>query len=173
MAASFVAEFHSVVARFDIKVLIRCNHFLQLRFMFYTTWQQPLFSISVQCCNCCSCVLFCRVVVLESRPTDNPTALSNLYILAGHENSYWFSATETGQVLEKWIRCLSYGRKKKQPQTHPKVQCHEKTCGLKTVIWEPLFLIMGLTDRSVKADPLQTGFMSSLTTPATAAARSP
>ncbi|KAL4656231.1 mitogen-activated protein kinase kinase kinase kinase 5 isoform X2 [Arapaima gigas] len=33
---------------------------------------------------------FCtnRVVVLESRPTDNPTALSNLYILAGHENSY-------------------------------------------------------------------------------------
>uniref|UniRef100_A0A8C5API9 Mitogen-activated protein kinase kinase kinase kinase n=1 Tax=Gadus morhua TaxID=8049 RepID=A0A8C5API9_GADMO len=31
----------------------------------------------------------CRgVVVLESRPTDNPTAHSNLYILAGHENSY-------------------------------------------------------------------------------------
>ncbi|XP_053792931.1 mitogen-activated protein kinase kinase kinase kinase 3 isoform X5 [Vidua macroura] len=29
-----------------------------------------------------------RVVVLESRPTDNPTANSNLYILAGHENSY-------------------------------------------------------------------------------------
>ncbi|XP_031436276.1 mitogen-activated protein kinase kinase kinase kinase 5 isoform X2 [Clupea harengus] len=29
-----------------------------------------------------------RVVVLESRPTDNPTAYSNLYILAGHENSY-------------------------------------------------------------------------------------
>ncbi|NWS33484.1 M4K3 kinase, partial [Polioptila caerulea] len=29
-----------------------------------------------------------RVVVLESRPTENPTANSNLYILAGHENSY-------------------------------------------------------------------------------------
>nr|XP_033791968.1 mitogen-activated protein kinase kinase kinase kinase 3 isoform X3 [Geotrypetes seraphini] len=29
-----------------------------------------------------------RVVVLESRPTDNPSANSNLYILAGHENSY-------------------------------------------------------------------------------------
>ncbi|XP_064411900.1 mitogen-activated protein kinase kinase kinase kinase 3 isoform X3 [Latimeria chalumnae] len=29
-----------------------------------------------------------RVVVLESRPTDNPTANSNLYTLAGHENSY-------------------------------------------------------------------------------------
>ncbi|KAA0718191.1 Mitogen-activated protein kinase kinase kinase kinase 5 [Triplophysa tibetana] len=29
-----------------------------------------------------------RVVVLESRPTDNPTSFSNLYILAGHENSY-------------------------------------------------------------------------------------
>uniref|UniRef100_A0A673M6Z0 non-specific serine/threonine protein kinase n=1 Tax=Sinocyclocheilus rhinocerous TaxID=307959 RepID=A0A673M6Z0_9TELE len=28
------------------------------------------------------------MVVLESRPTDNPTAHSNLYILAGHENSY-------------------------------------------------------------------------------------
>uniref|UniRef100_A0A8C6M727 non-specific serine/threonine protein kinase n=1 Tax=Nothobranchius furzeri TaxID=105023 RepID=A0A8C6M727_NOTFU len=33
-------------------------------------------------------LVFCRVVVLESRPTDDPTALSNLYILAGHENSY-------------------------------------------------------------------------------------
>uniref|UniRef100_A0A8D0L540 Mitogen-activated protein kinase kinase kinase kinase n=1 Tax=Sphenodon punctatus TaxID=8508 RepID=A0A8D0L540_SPHPU len=29
-----------------------------------------------------------RVVVLESRPTDSPMANSNLYILAGHENSY-------------------------------------------------------------------------------------
>ncbi|XP_068577586.1 mitogen-activated protein kinase kinase kinase kinase 5 isoform X2 [Cebidichthys violaceus] len=29
-----------------------------------------------------------RVVVLQSRPTVNPTAHSNLYILAGHENSY-------------------------------------------------------------------------------------
>lgn len=29
-----------------------------------------------------------RVVVLESRPTENPAAHSNLYILAGHENSY-------------------------------------------------------------------------------------
>uniref|UniRef100_A0A6I8P7A3 Mitogen-activated protein kinase kinase kinase kinase n=1 Tax=Ornithorhynchus anatinus TaxID=9258 RepID=A0A6I8P7A3_ORNAN len=29
-----------------------------------------------------------RVVVLESRPTENPSAHSNLYILAGHENSY-------------------------------------------------------------------------------------
>lgn len=29
-----------------------------------------------------------RVVVLQSRPTDNPMAYSNLYILAGHENSY-------------------------------------------------------------------------------------
>ncbi|XP_040891533.1 mitogen-activated protein kinase kinase kinase kinase 3-like [Toxotes jaculatrix] len=29
-----------------------------------------------------------RVVVLESRATDNPTEYSNLYILAGHENSY-------------------------------------------------------------------------------------
>ncbi|XP_019719522.1 mitogen-activated protein kinase kinase kinase kinase 3-like [Hippocampus comes] len=33
-------------------------------------------------------VTVARVVVLESRPTDNPTAHSNLYILAGHENSY-------------------------------------------------------------------------------------
>lgn len=42
------------------------------------------------CAECPVCFL-CRVVVLESRPTDNPTALSNLYILAGHENSYWAS----------------------------------------------------------------------------------
>ncbi|KAI4813309.1 hypothetical protein KUCAC02_024641 [Chaenocephalus aceratus] len=40
-------------------------------------------------CACVfDCVCFFRVVVLESRPTDNPTAHSNLYILAGHENSY-------------------------------------------------------------------------------------
>ncbi|CAG2108895.1 unnamed protein product [Medioppia subpectinata] len=31
---------------------------------------------------------FDRIVVLESRPTDQPNAPSNLYILAGHENSY-------------------------------------------------------------------------------------
>uniref|UniRef100_A0A8C1DKT2 Mitogen-activated protein kinase kinase kinase kinase n=2 Tax=Cyprinus carpio TaxID=7962 RepID=A0A8C1DKT2_CYPCA len=29
-----------------------------------------------------------RVVVLESKPTEDPAAQSNLYILAGHENSY-------------------------------------------------------------------------------------
>uniref|UniRef100_A0A673L6C8 Non-specific serine/threonine protein kinase n=1 Tax=Sinocyclocheilus rhinocerous TaxID=307959 RepID=A0A673L6C8_9TELE len=29
-----------------------------------------------------------RVVVLESKPTEDPTAQSNLYILAGHENTY-------------------------------------------------------------------------------------
>ncbi|XP_031435235.1 mitogen-activated protein kinase kinase kinase kinase 3 isoform X2 [Clupea harengus] len=29
-----------------------------------------------------------RTVILESRPIENPTAHSNLYILAGHENSY-------------------------------------------------------------------------------------
>lgn len=40
---------------------------------------------------CLWCLFACRVVVLESRPTDNPTAHSNLYILAGHENSYWDS----------------------------------------------------------------------------------
>uniref|UniRef100_A0A8C1GND2 Mitogen-activated protein kinase kinase kinase kinase n=1 Tax=Cyprinus carpio TaxID=7962 RepID=A0A8C1GND2_CYPCA len=33
-------------------------------------------------------MIYRQVVVLESRPTDNPTAHSNLYILAGHENSY-------------------------------------------------------------------------------------
>jgi len=44
--------------------------------------------------HCCSVCFFCRVVVLESRPTDNPMALSNLYILAGHENSYWSSARD-------------------------------------------------------------------------------
>lgn len=38
-------------------------------------------------------VFGCRVVVLESRPTENPTAHSNLYILAGHENSYWATLT--------------------------------------------------------------------------------
>ncbi|KAL5009247.1 hypothetical protein ScPMuIL_014828 [Solemya velum] len=29
-----------------------------------------------------------RVIVLESRPTDKPTASSNLYVLAGHENTF-------------------------------------------------------------------------------------
>jgi len=29
-----------------------------------------------------------RVIVLESRPTDDPSAQSNLYVLAGHESTY-------------------------------------------------------------------------------------
>lgn len=29
-----------------------------------------------------------RVIILESRPTDHPEAVSNLYVLAGHENTY-------------------------------------------------------------------------------------
>ncbi|XP_078000987.1 mitogen-activated protein kinase kinase kinase kinase 3-like isoform X2 [Glandiceps talaboti] len=29
-----------------------------------------------------------KVIILESTPTDDPTATSNLYILAGHENTY-------------------------------------------------------------------------------------
>lgn len=39
----------------------------------------------------CVCALFCaiRVIMLESRPTDEPDAKSNLYVLAGHENTYW------------------------------------------------------------------------------------
>lgn len=50
---------------------------------------KSVFVFYLECVKVTLCVvLFCRVVVLESRPTDNPTALSNLYILAGHENSY-------------------------------------------------------------------------------------
>lgn len=30
-----------------------------------------------------------RDIILQSTPTDDPSALSNLYILTGHENSYW------------------------------------------------------------------------------------
>lgn len=29
-----------------------------------------------------------RVIILESRPTDHPDSVSNLYVLAGHENTY-------------------------------------------------------------------------------------
>lgn len=32
--------------------------------------------------------IFFRVIVLESRPTDDPNANSNLYVLAGHENMF-------------------------------------------------------------------------------------
>ena len=31
---------------------------------------------------------FCRVVLIESRPSESPEADANLYILAGHENTY-------------------------------------------------------------------------------------
>lgn len=75
------------------------NVFYPTTFKYSKTWSSfkflkgkttSSFSISVTCAECPVCFL-CRVVVLESRPTDNPTALSNLYILAGHENSYWAS----------------------------------------------------------------------------------
>ncbi|KAK2185433.1 hypothetical protein NP493_236g01001 [Ridgeia piscesae] len=29
-----------------------------------------------------------RVILLDSRPTDSPTAPPNLYVLAGHENTF-------------------------------------------------------------------------------------
>jgi hypothetical protein len=32
--------------------------------------------------------VFFRVILLESRPTDTPSAESNLYVLAGHENNF-------------------------------------------------------------------------------------
>lgn len=31
---------------------------------------------------------FARDIILESTPTEEPSALSNLYILTGHESSY-------------------------------------------------------------------------------------
>lgn len=49
-------------------------------------WKMFLLTVAFKN-NFCLFITF-RVVVLESRPTDNPTANSNLYILAGHENSY-------------------------------------------------------------------------------------
>lgn len=36
---------------------------------------------------------FCRVILLESRPSDSPSVESNLYVLAGHENNFWFLMT--------------------------------------------------------------------------------
>lgn len=50
-----------------------------------------------------------RVVVLESRPTDHPTAQSNLYILAGHENSYWVQSPALPGGGETSI-CFQLGR---------------------------------------------------------------
>lgn len=57
-----------------------------------TQWKMFLLALVSRITSCdlffvCLFITF-RVVVLESRPTDNPTANSNLYILAGHENSY-------------------------------------------------------------------------------------
>lgn len=49
-------------------------------------------------------------MVLESRPTDNPTALSNLYILAGHENSYWASPRDR-TVLRRVGKMPQFGEK--------------------------------------------------------------
>lgn len=63
-----------------------------------------------------STLLPCRVVVLESRPTDNPTALSNLYILAGHENSYWaLHAYQTGRGKHPHTIASGFGRELRLP----------------------------------------------------------
>lgn len=43
------------------------------------------------------------VVVLESRPTQDLKSPSNLYILTGHENSYWKSHANNEFVM--WYSC--------------------------------------------------------------------
>lgn len=43
------------------------------------------------------------VVVLESRPTQDLKSPSNLYILTGHENSYW--KTMANNVFVMWYSC--------------------------------------------------------------------
>ena len=44
------------------------------------------------------CSLIHRVVCLESRPTNDQTAHSSLYVLAGHENTYW--------LLQNFFLCV-------------------------------------------------------------------
>lgn len=55
--------------------------------------------------RCLSCKIisrfsFLRDIILQSTPTDEPSALSNLYILTGHESSYW--GETKGQRLPSW-----------------------------------------------------------------------
>lgn len=100
---------------------------------------------------------FCRVVVLESRPTDNPTALSNLYILAGHENSYWASLPDRAV----------HRNMDKMPQFWEKTPDFHRSLRVEGNVWfQTVFVTDHGIDRSVKEEPLQSGFMSSLT-PAT------
>ena len=54
-----------------------------------------------------SCSCFCRVILLESRPTDSPSVESNLYVLAGHENNFWFSRMFVPTVMLQTRRCDS------------------------------------------------------------------
>ena len=44
---------------------------------------------SVYCILLSGYIIYYRVIVLESRPTDSPGDNCNLYILAGHENTFW------------------------------------------------------------------------------------
>lgn len=52
-----------------------------LIFFFYSSWFHCADLIVLDC--------FDSDIILQSTPTDNPSAQSNLYILAGHESSYW------------------------------------------------------------------------------------
>ena len=75
----------------------------------YNLWSSPkeLLEISRLCvflcvclrvCVCvCVCVEHCRDIILQSTPTDDPHAFSNLYILTGHESSYWAEEEGVGQ----------------------------------------------------------------------------
>ncbi|PWA14741.1 hypothetical protein CCH79_00014467 [Gambusia affinis] len=88
-----------IVFDFPIETLGQCAGFLEARpqrkeFPFgggeyLHIWQAESFACYVaEFTNLSHVILNGRDIILQSTPTDDPSALSNLYILTGHESSY-------------------------------------------------------------------------------------
>ncbi|KAF3845255.1 hypothetical protein F7725_008418 [Dissostichus mawsoni] len=105
-----------------------------------------------------------RVVVLQSRPTDNHTSLSNLYILAGHENNFLCGGGSVCLSGASVIGSVCYRERLLSGAPVIGSACYrERLLSGAPVIGSACYRERLLSGASVTEQRLQRGFISSLT----------